>query len=106
MPKVTIKKIVAAIKNVPEKHFRISELAPLLIDEKGKVDIAKCIDQQGELNLAIAEVNQYIKATQAAEKVLFGIDGERLKNRDEEIAAGLDADGDEDLDETEWADDE
>lgn len=73
MPELTVKQVVEALKRVPEKHFRISELAPLVLDDTGKVDIAKAIDMQGELNLAIFEVQAYVKATKAALSALSGI---------------------------------
>ena len=63
---ITNKKIVAILRKVPEKKFQISELASHLIDSKGKVDIAKCLDRQSEINLAIAEVSSYIKSTRSA----------------------------------------
>jgi hypothetical protein len=46
------------------------ELAPELVDEKGKVDIAKAIDHQAELNIAIVEVESYVRFTKEAAAVL------------------------------------
>lgn len=83
MPKLTVKRIVTVLKKVPEKRFRIMDLAPLLVDEKGKVDIAKAIDQQGELNMAIVEVESYIKATRETRKALEYISGSHAE-RDED----------------------
>jgi hypothetical protein len=79
MPDLTVARIVAVLKKVPEKRFRIMDLAPQLVDEKGNVDIVKIIDQQGELNLAIVEVESYIKATRAARDALGHIDGRQVK---------------------------
>lgn len=62
MTEITTARIVAVLEKLPEKRFRISELAPQLLDDKGQVDIAKAIDRQGELNLALVEVRNYIKA--------------------------------------------
>jgi len=63
---ITNTRIVAVLRKVPEKKFQITELAPRLLDAKGKVDIAKCLDRQSEINLAIAEVSSYIKSTRSA----------------------------------------
>ena len=63
---ITNKRIVTVLRRIPEKKFRISELAPHLLDAKGKIDFAKCLDRQGEINLAIAEVSSYIHSTRSA----------------------------------------
>ena len=69
---LTVKRLISVLKKVPEKKFRIMQLAPKLIDAKGKVDIVKAMDAQGELNLAIAEVESYIKSARAARAALAG----------------------------------
>jgi hypothetical protein len=58
---ITPSYLAAALKKVPEKKFRIADLSWQLINDKGKVDIEKVMEQQGELNLAIAEVKGYIE---------------------------------------------
>jgi len=92
MPELTLKKIVSILKKVPEKHFRIMDLAPQLVDDKGNVDIVKAIDLQGEVNLALIEIQSYIKATRETRKALEWIGGYKI-NGDEYV-------------ETEWNDEE
>lgn len=74
MPDLTVKQIVSVLKKVPEKRFSIMDLAPKLIDAKGKVDVVKAISQQGDLNLAIAEVDTYIRFTRKAVEALKYLD--------------------------------
>lgn len=83
MATLTVPRIVAALRKVPAKAFRITELAPHLIDAKGKADIAKCIDQQGELNLAITEVEVYVRDTKTAARALRYIGG-RTSDEDDD----------------------
>ena len=78
MAALTIKRIVDVLRKVPEKKFRITELAPRLLDADGKVDIVKAMDEQGELNLAIAEVQFYVHATKTTLKALHHLDGKKL----------------------------
>jgi hypothetical protein len=68
--KLTVPRLVAALKKMPEKKFRISTLAEQILDDKGKVDFVKAMDRQGELNLAIVEVQVYIKAVRATREAL------------------------------------
>ena len=91
MAKITVARIVRVLTKVPEKRFRIMDLAPELLDEKGNVDIVKAIDQQGELNLAIIEVESYIRATRDAAHVLARIDslGTRQEDTDTEEGIGI-----------------
>ena len=86
METLTTKRLVAILEKVPEKRFRIADLAPQLLDENGKVDIAKAIDQQGEISMAIVEVKSYVRATRAAVKALQYIGSEvDLEDWDDEI---------------------
>lgn len=57
-----IKKLIKTLKSVPAKQFAIMELAPQLIGKDGKVDVAKAIDRQAELNIAITEVQVYVRS--------------------------------------------
>lgn len=82
MAKLTVKRLVAILEKVPEKRFRIAELAPQVLDDKGKVDIAKAIDLQGELNLAVVEVQSYIRATKTVVGALLGISGTLYRDED------------------------
>ena len=75
---VTVKRVVAILSRLPEKRFRIMDLAPQLVDEKGKVDIVRAIDRQAEINLAIVEVQSYVKDTKGAVRALQGISGQKL----------------------------
>lgn len=77
--KLTVRRIVSILKRVPEKRFSIMDLAPQLIDEKGKVDIIKAVDRQGDLNLAIIEVESYVKATKDAARALANVAGTRYE---------------------------
>jgi hypothetical protein len=45
-------------------------LAPELLDEKGEVDITKAIERQPELNLAISEVQIYVRESREARVAL------------------------------------
>lgn len=81
--KLTAKRLITILGKIPEKKFRIAELAPLLIDKDGKVDIAKCIDQQGEINLAIVELQTYIKKVRVAGYNLSHISGNAADPDDE-----------------------
>jgi hypothetical protein len=74
MADISIKLIVNTLQDVPEKKFRITELAGQLIDDAGKVDILKAMDQQGELNIAIAEVESYIKANKRLLESIYNMD--------------------------------
>ncbi|MCK9569830.1 hypothetical protein M0R72_12880 [Candidatus Pacearchaeota archaeon] len=76
---LTTKRLVTALKKMPEKKFRISTLAAQIFDDKGKVDIVKAMDRQGELNLAIVEIQVYIKAVKAAREALDRIGRPRTR---------------------------
>jgi len=77
MAALTIKRIVDVLRKVPEKKFCITELAPRLLDVDGKVDIVKAMNVQGDLNLAIAEVQFYVHATKAVNKTLTYLNSSR-----------------------------
>lgn len=79
---LTVKTIVKALRTVPEKKFRIVELAPHLLDDSGNVDIVKAMDKQGELNLSIVEVESYIKATRAFKDMLCNVGGQPVRSED------------------------
>lgn len=74
---ITTQKVVAALRKIPEKRFLISELAPQLLDESGKVSVAKAVDRQPDVNLAIVEIQNYIQTTKAVRGVLSSIPGQR-----------------------------
>lgn len=57
---ITTKKLVVALRKVPEKKFRIYDLAPHLLDANGKVDVEKCIGNHADINMAIMEVDRYV----------------------------------------------
>ena len=82
MSQITVARLVRALKRVPERRFRIFDLAPELVDEGGKVDIARAMDRQGELNLAIAELESYIRATRDAARALAGVGGNQPARND------------------------
>ena len=67
---ITIERLVGVLKSIPEQKFLIMDLAPQLVDEKGNIDIIKAIDKQVELNLAIVEVQTYVRDTKTAYKAL------------------------------------
>jgi len=81
--KITVKRIAAALKRVPEKKFRIVELAPGLVNRAGRPDVAKCIEMEEEINLAVVEVGSYIKAVSEITENLQGLGrGQRLGGDD------------------------
>lgn len=67
---LTVPRLAAVLKKVPEKKFRISELAPRLLDANGRVDIEECMKQQGEISLAVTEVKSYVHAVGEARYAL------------------------------------
>lgn len=75
--KLTTKRLAEIFKKVPEKKFRITDLAFELVNDKGRVDITKAMDQQGEINLAIAEVNSYVRSTKEVMAALARLGGDR-----------------------------
>lgn len=82
MAALTVSRLVKALRSVPEKTFRVMDLAPTLIDEKGQVVLEKAMDAQGELNLAITEVETYIKGTNAARNALRIVGGRPMDDFD------------------------
>ncbi len=85
---ITCERFVKMLKRLPEKKFRIMELAPQLIDEKGRIDIVKCIDRQPELNTAILEVQNYVKQVKELFRIVLYIQGKDPEKEDmeEEVA--------------------
>jgi len=78
---ITPARIVGILKKVPEKTFRITGLAPQLLDAAGKkVDIEKAMLHQGELNLAIREVQSYIQEVHALTHRLEGVGGKKIED--------------------------
>lgn len=96
MPTITVKSMVKALKKVPEKKFRIAEIAPELMGKDGKVDIGKAVDRLPEINMAIAEVQTYVKGTKMVTEALSHIGGSPFNgvnapfNQDAAEAAELD----------------
>ena len=62
--------IVAILRSVPEKHLKVFELASELIDAHGEVDVEAAALRQPEVNLALAEVDGYVRATRQATEAL------------------------------------
>ena len=62
--------IVATLRRVPEKRLKVFELASELIDEHGEVDVEAAAIRQPEVNLALAEVDGYVRATRQATEAL------------------------------------
>lgn len=85
MNKITNERIVIALKRVPERKFRITELAPQLIDESGNPDVLKMMDKQPEVNLALAELQGYIKDVKEIEHMLSKLGRRRLWGLEEDI---------------------
>ncbi len=79
MSNLTICRIVAVLKKVPEKKLAIFDLAPQLVDENGKPDIARCLDRQADINLAVLEVQAYVRATKEVRHALGNIGGSRTR---------------------------
>lgn len=71
-------RLITALRQVPEKRFLIAELAPGLMDRRGRVDVVKAIDAQAELNLAIVEVESYVRAVKSAAGNIGRISGEDI----------------------------
>lgn len=76
--KLTVKRVVDILKKIPEKRFRIMDLAPQLIDEKGIIDVVKVVDRQGELNMAIVEVQTYIHQVRGLTEIMESVGGEHF----------------------------
>lgn len=77
---LTPARLAEILKAVPEKKFRIAELAPALLNENGRPDPVKCMEAEGEINLAVAEVNFYIKATKDAYLKLYHLSSGRHRD--------------------------
>ena len=58
--------IVAVLRHVPETRLRVLELAAELLDDNGELDLDAAAIRQPEINLAIAEVEAYTRATRQA----------------------------------------
>lgn len=90
---LTLARLAGIIKKMPEKTFRITALAPQVLDAAGKkVDIEKAMQHQGELNLAIQEVRSYVQEVHALTKRLQYAGGKNLENggffEEEDIEVG------------------
>jgi hypothetical protein len=73
MPKTNVltpARLAAVLKKVPEKKFRITGLAPQLLT-RGKVDIAKCMERQQDIDLAVIEVRTYIDGVNSLRHALI-----------------------------------
>ena len=62
--------IAAILCRVPEKHLKVFELASELIDEHGEVDVEAAAIRQPEVNLALAEIEGYVRATRQVTEAL------------------------------------
>ncbi len=58
--------VVAILRRVPETRLRVLELAADLLDDNGELDLDAAAIRQPEINLAIAEVEAYTRATRQA----------------------------------------
>lgn len=58
--------IVAILRRVPETRLQVLELAAQLLDQDGELDLDAAAIRQPEINLAIAEVEAYTRATRQA----------------------------------------
>lgn len=63
--------VVVILRRVPEKRLRVFELAAELLDEHGDVDVEAAARRQPEVNLALAEVEGYVRATRQASEALL-----------------------------------
>lgn len=70
---ITVEHLVDILKTVPEQTFRITQLAPELLDEDGQIDIIKCVDEKQELNLAIAELRHYVKGSKQIRGIIENV---------------------------------
>jgi PRTRC genetic system protein C len=62
--------IVAILRGVPERQLAVFDLAVELIDADGEIDAQVAAGRQPEINLAIAEVDSYARATRSAVEAL------------------------------------
>lgn len=63
--------IVAILRRVPEKRLRVFELVSVLLDDQGEVNVDAAALRAPEINLAQAEVEGYVRATQQAAEALL-----------------------------------
>lgn len=63
--------VVTILRGVPEKRLRVFELALELINPRGDVDTDVAAVRQPEVNLALAEVEGYARATRQATEALL-----------------------------------
>ena len=70
--------LVRALRKVPEKKFSIVELAPQLLDDSGGVDFVKAMDRQAEVNLAVIEVESYVRASKELLRTLAYLRGDKV----------------------------
>ncbi len=73
-------RLVKVMRQLPEQKFRIMDLAPQLLDDKGHVDVIKAIDRQPEINTAIMEVQSYIKEVKDLYRVVLFLSIGEKKN--------------------------
>jgi hypothetical protein len=92
MTAITTKVLVAALRKVPEKTFRIFELAPQLLDANGKVSVEKCIDNHADINMAIMELDRYTHDVRELRESLPRRlpEGGQQRHNDEEDFDGID----------------
>ena len=62
--------IAAILRTVPEKRLAVFDLAAVLVDAVGELDAEAAAAHQPEINLAIAEVEAYTRATRPAVEAL------------------------------------
>lgn len=62
--------VVVILRRVPEKRLRVFELAAEFLDEHGEVDVDAAALRQPEVNLALAELEGYVRATRQASEAL------------------------------------
>lgn len=62
--------VVAILRRVRERDLRVFELAGELIGARGEVDVDAAAIRQSEINLALAEVEGYVRATRQATEAL------------------------------------
>ncbi len=58
--------VVAILRRIPETRLRVLELAAELLDDGGELDLDAAATRRPEINLAIAEVEAYTRATRQA----------------------------------------
>ena len=63
--------VAAIFRRVPEKQLRVFELACELVTESGELDVDAAALRQPEVNLALAEVEGYVRATHQATEALL-----------------------------------